>query len=574
MRPPPGRNSPPRMASYLNERARYSVTIPPRFNPVRDIVERWGDEDPHALALLTIDGEGREQSRHSAAELAHLARRGAQALIELGVDKGDRLLIMLPRSVEWYVAMLGAMRIGAVPMPAPNLSTAKDIAFRIGSGGAVGVITDAVGTAKISLSALPASVRHRLCVTSGTLPAGWRDFGALVEHAPPHAIPGDPTKADDPLLVYFTSGTVGPPKMVEHVQSYALGHIATARFWHDLREGDLHWTVSDTGWAKAAWGGLFGQWHERAAVVQVALGKPDAALILRILDQHGITSFCGPPTLYRQLILAEFAPHDLSRLRHCTSAGEPLNPEVIRAWREATGGLVIHDGFGQTESTVLVANFRCLPVRPGSMGMPVPGYDVVIVDDHGQPAATGSTGYVAIVSNPHPVGLFRGYSGGGEASSDRFRNGYYYTGDRAMCDEDGYFWFEGREDDVITSSAYRIGPFEVESALIEHPAVIEAGVVGRPDPLRTETVCAFVRLAAGAVPSDDLTAEIQAHVRTITAPFKYPREIIYVAKLPKTISGKIRRAVLREWLASGIPEDNRISMPITMTPAESKAIVR
>ena len=545
------------MIDYAAERERYAVTVPPRFNAVRDIVERWGADEPAALALLTIDGSGAEQSRLSAAELADLVRRGARALVAAGLGKGDRLVIMLPRSVAWYAAMLGAMRIGAVPMPAPNMLTEKDLAYRIARGGAVGVVTDTAGAAKIDAIGLaPDRLRLRLCAAAdgqvGGRP-GWDNFDDRVAAATDGPLPADPTAASDPLLVYFTSGTVGEPKMVEHDQSYALGHVATARFWHDLGPGDRHWTVSDTGWAKAAWGGLFGQWHERAGVVQVALGKPDADLILGILARHGITSFCAPPTLYRQLILADFAGYDLSRLRHCTSAGEPLNPEVIRAWRDATG-LVIHDGFGQTETTVLVANFRCNPVRPGSMGQPVPGYAITIRDDDGRPVAGGTTGNVAVACEPHPVGLFHGYAGDADATRQRFRDGHYYTGDRAMADANGYFWFEGREDDVITSSAYRIGPFEVESALLEHPAVVEAGVVGRPDPLRTEIVCAFVRLATGHHASAELTADIQAHARRVTAPFKYPREIIYVAELPKTISGKIRRAVLREWLTTGIPD--------------------
>ena len=474
----PGRETAPRMRDYTVERDRYSPSVPPRFNAVRDIVERWAEEDANALALLTISGDGQEIARHSAAELRDLAKRAAQVFIELGVAKGDRVFIMLPRSVAWYAAMLGAMRLGAVPMPAPNMLTTKDIAFRVDRGQAAAIFTDTTGADKIDAIASPSGLKRRqICVSDGGARPGWLDFGALWTDAAHHALPDDPTGAGDPLLIYFTSGTVGPPKMVEHDQAYALGHVATARFWHDLRLGDRHWTASDTGWAKAAWGGLFGQWHERATVVQVALGKPEAELILSILATHDITSFCAPPTLYRQLIQADFPAHDLSRLRHCTSAGEPLNPEVIRAWREATG-LVIHDGFGQTESTVLVANFRCNPVRPGSMGMPVPGYDVAVLDDNGLEVPAGATGHVGVRCAPHPVGLFRGYYADPDATAQRFRDGVYYTGDRAARDPDGYFWFEGREDDVITSSAYRIGPFEVESALLEHPAVLEAGVVG------------------------------------------------------------------------------------------------
>ena len=330
-----------------------------------------------------------------------------------------------------------------------------------------------------------------------------------------------------------------------------LGHVATARFWHDLRRGDRHWTVSDTGWAKAAWGGLFGQWHERACVVQVALGKPDAGTILNIIGKHRITSFCAPPTLYRMLVQADLKAHDLSGLRHCTSAGEPLNPEVIRAWREGTGGLTVYDGYGQSETTALVANYRAMEVRPGSMGKPVPGYEVAIVDDDGKRAAPGEVSNIAVRTDPRPVGLFAGYLGDEEATRNAFRHGWYYTGDKGWIDEDGYFWFEGRADDVITSAAYRIGPFEVESALVEHPAVMEAAVVGKDDPERTQIVCAYVILAPGREASDELTHELQDHVKRVTAPYKYPREIHYVEELPKTISGKIRRSELRRQLRDG-----------------------
>jgi acetyl-CoA synthetase len=312
--------------------------------------------------------------------------------------------------------------------------------------------------------------------------------------------------------------------------------------------------VTDTGWAKAAWGGLFGQWHERATVVQVALGKPDADTILRILRDARITSFCAPPTLYRMLVQADLSQWELPDLRHCTSAGEPLNPEVIRAWIEGTGGLTVYDGYGQSETTCLVANYRVVDVRPGSMGKPVPGWEVDVLDESGERAADDTVGGIAVrVTDPRPVGLFDGYYRDDEANEKAFRDGWYYTGDKAWRDGDGYLWFEGRDDDVITSSAYRIGPFEVESALVEHPAVMEAAVVGKDDPERTQIVCAFVCLAPGHEGSDDLVAELQTHTRELTAPYKYPREIHFVSELPKTVSGKIRRSQLRQQLKDGAP---------------------
>ena len=386
----------------------------------------------------------------------------------------------------------------------------------------------------------------------GGAPSGWLSLEERCRAVGDGPTPVDPTHRDDPLLLYFTSGTVAYPKMVQQSQSYALGHIGTARFWQDLRPGDLHWTVTDTGWAKAAWGGLFGQMHERAAILNVALGRPDADTIFGILARHRVTSFCAPPTLYRRLVHEDFSKHDLSALRHCTSAGEPLNPEVIREWQQETGGLIIYDGYGQTETTCLVANYRAMEVRPGSMGRPVPGYDVTIVDDSGQPVSPGDVGNVVVRCEPErPVGLFPGYHDDPTATAHAFRGPFYFTGDKAAMDEDGYFWFEGRDDDVITSSAYRIGPFEVESVLVEHPAVMEAAVVGKDDPDRTQIVTAFCLLAPGRKGSPELARELQEFVKRGTAPYKYPREIHFVEELPKTISGKIRRSELRAELRAG-----------------------
>jgi acyl-coenzyme A synthetase/AMP-(fatty) acid ligase len=537
------------MASYDEERQSFHLDVPERFNPAIDIVERWASEAPDDLALVSLGPTGETVAEHTTSALAADSRRAARALLELGVEPGDPVFIMLPRVPAWYAAMLGAMRIGAVAMPGPNQLTSRDISYRIRSADAVIAITDDVGAPKLDAIAddLP-SLRTKVSWNAGERD-GWEDFDARMERAGDGATPESPTSRDDPLILFFTSGTVSYAKMVRHPASYGLGHVSTARFWHDLRAGDRHWTVSDTGWAKAAWGGLFGQWHERATVVQVALGKPDADTILRIIGENEITSFCAPPTLYRLLVQADLSAYDLSTLRHCTSAGEPLNPEVIRAWKDGTGGLTVYDGYGQSETTVLVANYRCLDVRPGSMGKPVPGWDVDVRDENGAKAEDGVVGEVAVrFGEKRPIGLFEGYYRDPEANENAFRDGWYFTGDKAARDPDGYFWFEGRNDDVITSSAYRIGPFEVESALVEHPAVVEAAVVGKDDPDRTQIVTAFVILAGGYEPSDELTAELQAHVRELTAPYKYPREIHFVTELPKTVSGKIRRSELRERL--------------------------
>jgi len=336
--------------------------------------------------------------------------------------------------------------------------------------------------------------------------------------------------------------------MVLHTQaSLGIGHQITARFWQDLKPSDLHWTVSDFGWAKAAWGKLFGQWAVGATnFLWDQRGKPDFELLLRLVAEHGVTTFCAPPTIFRALVQLDLGRHDWSRLRHCVSAGEPLNPELIRVWREATG-LTVYDGYGQTETVNLLANFRCLPVRPGSMGKPTPGHDVVVADDDGNVLGPGQEGRVAVRTSPErPVGLFTEYWRDPEATAAAFRGDLYDTGDRAFVDDDGYFWFVGRSDDVIISAAYRIGPFEVESALVEHPAVAEAAVVGKPDPSRGQIVKAFVILVPGNAPTEELAGQLKEHVKRVTAPYKYPREVEFVTELPKTISGKIRRVELRE----------------------------
>jgi acetyl-CoA synthetase len=549
-RPRPDRRAAPRMGDYENVWQEYSVAAPERFNPVIDILGSWAAAEPDDLALVLIDPVEDKLLTQTAAELLALAERAAAFFLAQGIKKGDRVLVMLPRVPAWYAVVLGAIRIGAVPMPAPTQLTAKDIAYRIRGAGATALATDAAGAAKVEESGA-ATELARFCAGAGSAPApaGWVDFEAGVRGAFPAGLPDDPTSGEDPMLLYFTSGTVSMPKIVVHATSYALGHVATARFWHDLRPGDWHWTVSDMGWAKAAWGALFGQWHERATVVQVDMARPTADAVLGILAAQRISSFCAPPTLYRSLILADLSAYDLSALRHCSSAGEPLNPEAIRIWERGTGGLVIHDGYGQTETTALVANFRALPVRPGSMGKPVPGYEVDVVDSSGSPCPPDEVGNIAVrIAERRPVGLFMGYENDSEATEQAFHDGWYFTGDKARRDDDGYFWFEARGDDVITSSAYRIGPFEVESTLVEHPAVAEAAVVGKDDPKRTQIVCAFLLLAPGFEPSPELTVELQEHVKRATAPYKYPREVHYVAELPKTISGKIRRSELRQWL--------------------------
>src|SRR5215217_2775281 len=510
----------PNMTDYLATRAAFRLEVPEVYNYARDVVDARAAAEPGKLGLLAVGPDGGDARRFSFADLAASSDRAARFLAAQGVGKGDRVFVMLPRVPDWYDVVLGCIKLGAVPMPATTLLTPRDIAYRLNSAEASVVVVDAEGTTKLNQVAADCpTLATRVYLAGGGyggLPdeasdqAGgwlsWADGLAAAGDGPPEA---EPTRADDPMLLYFTSGTVAFPKMVLHTQaSLGIGHQLTARFWQD--------------------------------------GKPDFDLMLRLIGEHGITTFCAPPTVYRALVLLDLAAYDWSRLRHCVSAGEPLNPEVIKVWRDATG-LTVYDGYGQTETVNLVANFRCLEVRPGSMGKPVPGFDVVVIDDDGQVLGPGQEGHVAVRVRPErPVGLFTGYWRDPEATAAAFRGDFYDTGDRAYVDEDGYFWFVARDDDVITSAAYRIGPFEVESALVEHPAVAEAAVVGKPDPQRGQLVKAFVVLAPGHQGSEDLVRELQEHCRTVTAPYKYPREIEFTADLPKTISGKIRRVELRE----------------------------
>ena len=534
----------PSTPTYEQMRRDFRLDVPERFNYARDVVDSWARTDPDRLALVAVEPDGLTAHRYTFGEIAERSERTAALLSALGVVKGDRVFVMLPRIVEWYDVLLGCFKIGAVPMPATMQLTSKDVTYRINSADATVVVTDSDGYGAVSaaLDRCPA-VSHRIAV--GFTQDGWVDIEAAAASGQP--VPEVDTASDDALLIYFTSGTEAYPKMVLHTHaSYGIGHDITARFWHDLKPEDLHWTVSDTGWAKAAWGKLFGQWRIGCAVLMWNIvGKPDMDRMLRIVGEQRVTTFCAPPTLYRAFVQMDLHSYDLASLRHATAAGEPLNPEVMRIWRAATG-LDIYDGYGQTETVNLVANLPGNEVRPGSMGLPTPGFDVQIVDDGGAVVGDDVEGNIAVRVEPErPVGLFKEYWRDPEQNARVFHNGWYYTGDRATRDADGYIWFVGRGDDVILSSAYRIGPFEVESALLEHEAVAEAAVVGKPDPDRGQIVKAFVILAEGHTGSDELASQLQDHVKATTAPYKYPREIEFVAELPKTVSGKIRRVELR-----------------------------
>jgi len=528
--------------SYDNDR----LEVPEYFNFGFDVVDKWA-QDRTKMALISIDSTGSQAQYHTFWDLKVLSDKYANALKTQGIKKGDRVFIMLPRIPEWYVAMIGLFKLGAIPMPGTTLLTAKDIEYRITQAEANMAITDLENSDKVNAAAGGCPTLESLVIVGGER-QGWFSFSNQIYQASRILDNVEPTRSDDPLLIYFTSGTVGYPKMVVHTEaSCAIGHTLTAKYWHDLKSTDLMWTLSDTGWAKAAYGKLFGQWSLGAAVMQHdARGRFDARMTLGMIERYGVTSFCAPPTAYRMMVLEDLRIYDFSNLRHCTGAGEPLNPEVMKQWEDGTG-LQIYDGYGQTETVLLVGNFRCNEIKPGSMGKPVPGFVIDIVDDEGNKVPDGEEGQIAVKIKPvRPVGLFKEYWRDPEAMETSFYGDWYFTGDKAFKDSDGYFWFVGRADDVIISAGYRIGPFEVESALIEHPAVAESAVVASPDELRGEIVKAFIILAPGYLPSDELVENLQSHVRSTTAPYKYPRLVEFVSELPKTVSGKIRRVELRE----------------------------
>jgi acyl-coenzyme A synthetase/AMP-(fatty) acid ligase len=536
------------MTDYEETRRSFRLKVPDDFNYTRDVVGRWAAAEPDKLALVAVDRTGERRQEITFAEMWRASNRVANAFGHgLGTSPGDRALVMLSRVPEWYDLLLGMFSVGVVPMPTTVQCTPGDIEYRVKRAEATVAVVDSEGATKVDeVRDRCPSLRHLVVVGDPSGP-GWTTYRDLVDKASDRVPDARPTTRDDPLLIYFTSGTVAYPKMVLHTHaSFGAGHEITARFWQDLTPDDLHWTISDTGWAKAAWGKLFGQWQLGASIfLWDQRGKFDPEMCLRILERSGVTTFCAPPTAFRAFVLQDLSRFDLSRVRHTVSAGEPLNPEVIKVWKEATG-TTIYDGYGQTETVNIVANYPCLPVKPGSMGRPTPSFDVDVVDDEGQRLGTGEEGHIGVRIEPErPVGLMKEYWRDPKAMEAVFRNGWYYTGDRATRDEDGYLWFVGRNDDVIISASYRIGPFEVESALVEHPAVAESAVVAKPDPDRTSIVKAFVVLAPGYTGSDELVMDLQEHVKRVTAPYKYPREIEFVTELPKTISGKIRRVELR-----------------------------
>lgn len=548
------------MPDYDEMYKNFRIDVPEYFNFGFDVIDAWANKDRNKLAMIWVDQEGKEQ-KFTFYDLMRLSNQIVNMMIKYGVNKGDKVMIMLPRVPEWWTFTIALIKRGAVYCPAPTMLTTKDLKYRINLAEIKMIITMEEHADKIEEVAKECPSLSCKVLIDAKRP-GWISYPVELAYPAPVSaklvtLPGaKKTRSTDPLVIFFTSGTTGEPKMVVHDHSYPLGHIVTARFWHDLRLNDLHFTLSDTGWAKSAWGKFYGQWIEGAAIfVYDIRSRFNATEILPLIEKYGITTFCCPPTIYRMLILADLDKFDFTELRHCVSAGEPLNPEVIKAWKDATG-LTIYEGYGQTETVLCVGTFPGMTPKFGSMGKPTPGWNIELQDDHGKPVGVHEEGRIAIRADPRPVGLFKEYLNNDEENKKSFSNGWFYTGDKAYRDEDGFLWFIGRDDDVIKSSGYRIGPFEVESALIEHPAVQEAAVIGSPDDIRGLIVKAFIILKPGFKPSDTLTREIQNHVKNVTAPYKYPRAIEYVDSLPKTISGKIRRKELREREMKKFANDN------------------
>lgn len=537
-------------ASYEDFMSNFELIIPENFNFGYDVVDAWAEEDPERTALIWTNDDG-EERRYTFRQLKDITDRTASFFASLGIGKGSRVMLMLKRRRQFWFSMVALHKLGATAIPATHLLTPHDIVYRIRKARLTAIVAAGEDIIIDHISKAVAETGNDITLIS-TGPAsapGWYDFDSGVENASPFVRPQEGVnEKSDIMLIYFTSGTTGEPKMVAHDFTYPLGHIITASFWHDLGPESRHLTLADTGWGKAAWGKLYGQWIAGAEVFVYDYEKFVPADILRIISNYRLTSFCAPPTVFRFLIHEDVSSYDLSSLRRCTIAGEALNPSVFNDWLRLTG-LKLMEGFGQTETTLTIGTYPWIEPRPGSMGRKGPLYDIDIVDAYGNPVGDGEEGEIVIhIDGKRPTGLFREYLDDPDLTEAAMHDGLYHTGDVAVRDKDGYFLFVGRTDDVIKTSGYRVGPFEVENALMQHPAVMECAVTGVPDEIRGQIIKASIVLtAAYRTQNPDLLAkEIQDFVKQATAPYKYPRQIEFVDTLPKTISGKIRRVALRE----------------------------
>lgn len=526
----------------------FRIRVPADFNFAYDVVDAYAAEEPDKKALLWTDDRGGE-IQFTFADMKRETDRTASYFQSLGIGRGDMVMLILKRRYEFWFSILALHKLGAVAIPATHLLTRKDVVYRCNMAGIKAIVAagEPVITGHIA-AAMPESPTTKLLISVGPeVPEGFLDFHEGIRHAAPFVRPQHVNTNDDIMLMYFTSGTTGEPKMVAHDFTYPLGHISTGCFWHNLHEGSLHLTIADTGWAKAAWGKLYGQWLAGANIFVYDHEKFTPADILRKIGQYRITSLCAPPTIYRFLIREDLSKYDLSSLEYCTTAGEALNGAVYDTFKRLTG-VRLMEGFGQTETTLTLATFPWMEPKPGSMGVPNPQYEIDLLTPDGRSAEDGEQGQIVIrTDRGKPLGLFKEYYLNDGMMHEVWHDGVYYTGDVAWRDEDGYFWFVGRADDVIKSSGYRIGPFEVESALMTHPAVVECAITGVPDEIRGQVVKATIILGDKYRPraGEELIRELQDHVKQITAPYKYPRIIEFVDELPKTISGKIRRKAIR-----------------------------
>ena len=526
----------------------FKINIPDNFNFGYDVVDAWAAEQPDKKALCWTNDQG-EHIDFTFAEIKKYSDMTASFFQSLGIGKGDMVMLILKRRYEFWFSIIALHKLGAIVIPATHLLTKKDIAFRANAAGIKMIVSVGEETILRSIKdALPESPTIEKMVSTGPLvPDGFEDFQKQIRMAKPFVRPVHVNTNDDTSLMYFTSGTSGNPKMVIHDFTYPLGHIATATYWHNLNENSLHLTIADTGWGKAVWGKLYGQWIAGANVFVYDHEKFASADMLRMIQDYRITSLCAPPTIFRFLIREDLSKYDLSSLQYCTIAGEALNPAVFEAFYKLTG-IKLMEGFGQTESTLSICTFPWTQPKPGSMGIPNPQYEVDLLRPDGSKAEDGEQGQIVIRTKNKPVGLFKEYYHEPKRTHEVWHDDIYYTGDVAWRDECGYYWFVGRADDVIKSSGYRIGPFEVESALMTHPAVVECAVTGVPDEIRGQIVKATIVLSKEykSKAGDELIKEIQTHVKQVTAPYKYPRIIEFVNELPKTINGKIRRVEIRE----------------------------
>lgn len=536
--------------SYEDFKENYKVNVPKDFNFGFDIVDAWADSEPDKKALVWVNDHDEEQ-KFTFTDIKKLSNRAANFFKSIGVKKGSVVMLILRRRWEYWICAVALHKIGATLIPGTLQLTKKDIAYR---ANAAGINTIICVNDEFVLTQVDEAAKEAPCLKNKILVVdkreGWMDFEDEIAKFPDtfeRPTGKDATQINDIMLVYFTSGTTGMPKMVQHNFAYPLGHIVTAKYWQQVQENKLHMSVSDSGWAKFGWGKIYGQWVCGATIFCYDMDKFVPLNLLKMITSYKVTTFCAPPTMFRFMLQEDVTKYDLSCIKHCCIAGEPLNPEVFKKWYNLTG-LKLYEGFGQSESSVMLANFKWFDPIPGSTGKPSPLYNIELIDSDGNVCEDGDEGTIAVMDVKHnpPVGLFTGFFHDKEKTEEKIGGKYYDTGDVAWRDSNGYYWFVGRNDDVIKCSGYRIGPFEVESALLEHKSVVECAITAAPDPIRGQVVKATVVLAKGYKGTPELTKELQDYVKKVTAPYKYPRIIDYVEELPKTLGGKIKRAQIRK----------------------------